>query len=313
MMNNPRHDRASRLTPTHPTTRRARLAATPVTDEADFLATLPVIDDITNQVCRRHHLRAEEAEEFRSDVRMHFIERNYEVLRRFEGRASLRTYINIVVQRLFLDHRNQRWGRWRPSVEAQRLGPTAILLERMVTRDGWSGEQAVEMLRVNDGVTIDAALLAFCDTLAGRSPVRRFVPEEDAREVAANGPLPDSSVVRAEREFLAKRVMASLARAQQSLAPMDRLILKMRFEQRMAVADIARALSLEQRPLYRTVDRIMAAIRERMTQDGIDKADVDAVFEDQDVMWMTEEEHRTAAAAPLTPAAEGERSSWQRD
>jgi RNA polymerase sigma factor for flagellar operon FliA len=285
-----------------------------VNDEALFLAALPVIDDVTSRVCRRHHLSADEAEEFRSEVRMHFIDRNYEVLRKFEGRASLPTYVNVVVQRLFLDHRNQRWGRWRPSTDAQRLGPTAILLERMVTRDGFTTEQAIEMLRVNGGATIDAAMLAFCERLTARGPARRVVPEEDAANVPSAGPGPDTSVLRAEREFLAKRVLASLARARQALPPMDRLILKMRFEQRMRVADIARALHVEQRPLYRTFERIQTTIRARMTADGITKADIDALFENEGVTWMVESESATAMdAAAVTPVAEDERASWRQD
>ena len=109
-----------------------------VSDEADFLKALPVIDDVAGQVCRRHRLSAAEADDFQSEVRLHFIERNYEVLRKFEGRCALSTYVNVVVQRVFLDFRNRMWGRWRPSTEARRLGPNAILIERLVSRVGWT-------------------------------------------------------------------------------------------------------------------------------------------------------------------------------
>src|SRR6516225_10797601 len=90
-----------------------------VDDEALFLASLPVIDDIAGQICRRHHMTGADAEDFRSVARLHFMERNCEVLRRFEGRSSLPTYVNVVIQRLFLDYRNRQWGRWRPSAEAK--------------------------------------------------------------------------------------------------------------------------------------------------------------------------------------------------
>src|SRR4029453_6702176 len=96
-----------------------------VSDEASFLAALPVIDDVTGQVCRRHRLSPAESDEFRSDVRLHFIERNYEVLRRFEGRCALATYVNVVVQRVFLDWRNRMWGRWRASGPAGGVGLAA--------------------------------------------------------------------------------------------------------------------------------------------------------------------------------------------
>src|SRR5215510_1984357 len=96
-------------------------ANTFVEGEALFLASLPVIDDITGQVCRRHRLSAAEADDFRSEVRLHFIDRDYEVLRRFEQRSSLPTYVTVVIQRLFLDYRNRLWGKWRPSADAKRL------------------------------------------------------------------------------------------------------------------------------------------------------------------------------------------------
>ena len=163
-----------------------------VTDEARFLANLPVIDDVTAKVCRRHRLSAAESDDFQSDVHLHFIERNYEVLRRFEGRSSLTTYITVVVQRLFLDRRNRLWGKWRPSAEARRLGPTAILLERLVARDGWSAEQALETLRVNHNVVVDEALRALCEKLAKRTPSRQLVPQDQADETADAAPTPEA-------------------------------------------------------------------------------------------------------------------------
>ena len=278
-----------------------------VSDEATFLEALPVIDDVTAQVCRRHRLNATESDDFRSDVRLHFIERNYEVLRKFEGRCALSTYINVVVQRLFLDFRNKQWGRWRPSIEARRLGPTAILIERLVTRDNWPLEQALEMVRVNHQVEIDDTMLAFCNTLSARTPGRRLVSEDDAAEVASTGPSADDNVVSAERDFLAKRVQAALERARQGLPPMERLILKMRFEDCAAVADIARVLHLEQRPLYRTLERLLKTVGAAMAAEGVSLADIEALFDAPSIEWTEKGPTSAKATAgkpengPLTP------------
>ena len=122
-------------------------------------------------------------------------------------------------------------------------------------------------------------LTAFCNTLSARVPGRRMVSEDDAAEVASPGPAADDNLVKAERDFLAKRVQTALDRARQALPPMDRLILKMRFEDRAAVSDIARALHLEQRPLYRTLERLLKTIGEAMQADGISRADIDALFQ----------------------------------
>lgn len=298
--------------PPSPFEASARQAPGVVSDEANFLAALPVIDDVTGQVCRRHRLSPAESDEFRSDVRLHFIERNYEVLRKFEGRCALATYVNVVTQRVFLDWRNRMWGRWRPSTEARRLGPTAILIERLVTRDGWSIAQALETVKVNHQIELDDEMTAFCNTLSARVPVRRMVSEDDAAEVASPGPAADDNLVKAEGDFLAKRVQTALDRARQALPPMDRLILKMRFEDRAAVSDIARALHLDQRPLYRTLERLLKTIGEAMQADGILRADIDAYFNAPPIEW-----EKGTDTAPLPPAdatgrQERKGASWRR-
>jgi len=249
-----------------------------VNDEATFLSNLPVIDDVIGQICRRHRLTASEAEDFKSDVRLHFIERNYEPLRRFEGRSTLRTYLTVVVQRLFLDYRNRLWGKWRPSADAKRLGPLAILVERLVTRDGLTLEQAAHTLRINYHVDLDERLAGLCAKLALRLPSRQIVAEATADIVESPAPSPETNVLRAEQGFLVKRVHTALERACQGLAAQDRLILKMRFDDGVPVADIARALHLNQKRLYRTIEQLLARIRKALEAEDISGDDINALF-----------------------------------
>ncbi|MBY0492571.1 MAG: hypothetical protein K2Y23_00020 [Cyanobacteria bacterium] len=282
-----------------------------MSDEANFLAALPVIDDVTGKVCRRHRLSATEADDFTQQVRLHFIERNYEVLRKFEGRCALPTYINVVVQRVFLDFRNQMWGRWRPSTEARRLGKTAILIERCVVRDGWTIDQTIEMLRVNHQIELDARLRAFCDTLSGRGPSRRLVPEDEAAEIPNPGPGADDNVLKAERDFLAKRVQAALDRARQDLPAIQQLIVKMLFEDGVAISDIARALHLVQRPLYRTVDQIKKTIRVAMEAEGISRADIDALLNAPTMEWFETDQEPDTGLTTQGNASDRKGTSWR--
>jgi RNA polymerase sigma factor (sigma-70 family) len=309
-MNNPR------LKQLQPQAGTAPPAAPPVSfvqGEALFLASLPVIDDVVGQVCRRHHLSPTEADDFRSDVRLRFIERDYDVLRRFEGRSSLATYVTVVTQRLYLDFRNRQWGKWRPSAEAKRLGPPAILLERFVSRDGWTVEQAAEALRVNHGVALDETLHQFSTRVASRGPSRTFVAEEEAAQIAGSGPAPDAKVVRAEQEFLAKRIQTALDRARQSLEAEDRLILKMRFEDAVPVADIARTLHLDQKRLYRRIERLLGQIGASLETDGIARSNVRALVAEGILTWDSHSVHESAAATgPMPGPAEETRGSWLR-
>ena len=288
-------------------------AAAFVKDEALFLANLPVIDAVIGQVCRRHRLTAAESDDFASEVRLHIIEKNYEPLRRFEGRSSLRTYLTVVVQHLFLDYRNRLWGKWRPSVEAKRQGPLAILVERLVTRDGWTIDQAVETLRTNHGVEVNEQLQALFVRLTQRAPARQFVAEMEADDVSSPAPLPDAHVLRAEQDFLAKRVQTALDRVRQTLTPEERLILKMRFEDSVPVADIARALHLNQKRLYRTIEQLLVALRRGLEAEGISRDEANALFEGGalDAIETIDVPQRSGAAGTPHPA-ERTRTPWQK-
>jgi RNA polymerase sigma factor for flagellar operon FliA len=111
-----------------PSTRRTAES----TRERRFLSALPEIESALLVVARRHRLTGSEAEEFASEAKLRFIEDSYAVLDRFQGRSSLRTYLVTVIHRIYLDYRRARWGKWRPSAAAIRLGETAVHLEALI-------------------------------------------------------------------------------------------------------------------------------------------------------------------------------------
>ena len=55
-----------------------------------------------------------------------------------------------------------------------------------------------------------------------------------------------------------------------SLSDLDRLILRLRFQDGLAVADIARALHLDQKPLYRRFEELLRRLRAALEAAGID-------------------------------------------
>ena len=52
------------------------------------------------------------------------------------------------------------------------------------------------------------------------------------------------------------------------------MILKLRFWEGLTIADISRALHLEQRPLYRRMDRLLAGLRTTLKSLGVDGGDI---------------------------------------
>ncbi len=240
-------------------------------DEPLFLSSLPVIDDVARQACRRHRLSGAEAEDFRAEVRLHFLQHDCRVLKTFEGRSSLPTYVSVVIQRLYLDYRNRQWGRWRPSVEAKRLGPAAVLFERLVVRDGWTREEAIAHLRINHHVERHE-IRSFGRLALRRTPGRQRVSEREADAIESRDSAPDARILHVERHRFLRRVRTAVGRARSALSPQEALILKMRFDDTMSVAAISRTLHLDQKKLYRTIDRILGRLRAALQAEGISGA-----------------------------------------
>jgi RNA polymerase sigma factor for flagellar operon FliA len=259
----------------------ARSTSNSVDYEKLFVSLLPTIDKIVTYVCRRNHLREAEAEDFASEVKLHLIEGDYNALRRFGGRSTIDTFLTIVVHRLFLDYCNRVWGRWRPSAEAARLGPTGILLERLITRDGLSFDEAQELMRANYGIAESReALDTLWARLARRSSRPRFVSEKLAADVPSNAPRPDATILRAERDSNDQFVSEALERALQELTAEERLLLRMRYDDGIMVSQIARALHLDQKPLYRRFEQLCEQLKQRLERDGVSAEDIRKLFED---------------------------------
>jgi RNA polymerase sigma factor for flagellar operon FliA len=242
--------------------------------ESLLLSELPTIDRIVAFIRVRHHLSASDADEFAAHVRLKLVEDEYAVLRKFEGRSSLRTYLTVVIQRLFLDYRTSAWGKWRPSAEARRLGELAIQAERLVTRDGYSLDEAYEVLTTNHGVGINRGEL---EQLVEKLPcrVRRsFEGEESLQNVVAPDLSPDAALEEQGRAVAAARVSQALSRTLATLDVRDRLILTMRFEDGRTVAEIARVLHVDQKALYRRCDRLLLDLRAALEREGVNADEV---------------------------------------
>ena len=256
-------------------------SAATVNYESLFLAHLDLIERLIQSVCRRHRLDSSTAEEFASDVRLHLINNDYEVLRQYRERSSVKTYLRVVIQRVFLDFRVRHWGKWRASAEAMRLGPLAVLLERLLTRDGWTFEQAVTILQTNYQMAVSREDLDhLCRKLPDRPARRQFVDEESAKNVPSGCDPPDSTVENAQREFRVRQMGVALKRALATLSAEERLILRLRFRESLTVAQIAKTLQMNQKRLYRRCDRLLAGLQKSLQGEGFSMLDVGEAFAD---------------------------------
>jgi RNA polymerase sigma factor (sigma-70 family) len=251
--------------------------------ETMFVSNLAVVESVIKYACQRHRLSGSEAEEFDSEVKVRLVDRDYEVFRKFQHRSSLRTYLTIVIQRIYLDYRNHLWGKWRPSAEAQRLGPLAVRLETLMVRDGFGFDQACEHLRTNEHmVALDSDLNAIVARLPVRAK-RAMMGEDELEDVADPADPVGDHLLSNERRAGARRILVALRGAVRTLSDQDRLILRLRFQDGIAVADIARALHIDQKPLYRRFDGLLRQLRAALEAAGVDSLEACELLNRNDV------------------------------
>ena len=242
-----------------------------MTPQQLFLQELDLVRRIVAWVCARHGLRGEDSRDFESTVHTRLIENDYAVLARFEGKSTLKTYLTAVVNRFYLDFQVQRFGKWHSSARARRLGPLALRLERLLYRDGLTFDEACGVLQNDPGLaesreTLYAVSLKLplrsshkCSSDLGQEPVDPATERSPAEQ--------------RERHALARHTFDTLRRALAGLPARDRVLMRLHFERGLSLADVARSLAEEQKPLYRRRDALLEQLREALEADGIRQED----------------------------------------
>jgi RNA polymerase sigma factor (sigma-70 family) len=245
-----------------------------MTPEQLFLSELPRLERAIQRACRNSHLRQEETEDFASHVRLKLIENDYAVFRKFQGKCTLTTYLNTVVLNLLRDYQNHRWGKWRPCAAAVHLGKVAIKLDQLLSRDGRSLDEAIEILRTNHHVQETPQQLR---EMAAKFPPRtsRHVEGQDSLPDLPDQSEPADRLIReAEQDANRQRIYEALEEAMATLPPEDAIIIKMRAE--FSIVEIARVLGLEQKSksLYGRIDRILRTLRKELERRGVHSDDI---------------------------------------
>ncbi len=238
-----------------------------------FVENLDDIEGILRSLCHRYGYRGAVGEDFCSWAKQRLIEEDYQVLRKFEGRSKITTFLMVVLSNLACDFRMQREGRWRPSAAAKRGGPQAIRLERLVYREGLTPHQAVDRVREEDEDAPAASALHRILAELPRRFERTFADPAVLEDVPSSERTDDIALAQDHRET-ADRIMASLEDAVRTLPEEDQVILRMHFEQAMTLADVSRILSLDQKRLYRRVAKLMATLRGELEERNVESWDV---------------------------------------
>ena len=239
-----------------------------------FLDHLQVVEKILGALARRNGISADMTEEFAAWAKSRIIENDYVILAKFRGESSVSTYLTVVCAMLFREYRVQEWGRWRPSAAARRGGELLVRLELLTQRDRLPLSQAGELLRTSGQTELtDRELSNLLAKVPRRFPLRpvesRSLPVEHPGNEQA-----DDLVGLEEANIELASAQTALQRALDALPDDERLIVRLRYMEDLSVADIARGLSLPQKPLYRKLERAIRALRTSLERAGVSREHV---------------------------------------
>jgi RNA polymerase sigma factor (sigma-70 family) len=244
-----------------------------------FLKNRATIQGIVEFVCRKNRVNATAAEDFASEVNLALITDDYDIIRKFEGRSSFSTYLTTVIQRLFYQHRVKEWGKWRPSAEAKRLGQKAITIEKLLTRDGYSFGEACQFLTTGNGPEYTKLELeAIYMRLPPRQPRPLLVSEDASADAVPDSARADDALLGREREHVARKVAALVDREMARLGADDQLLLRMRFWEGRKAPEIASALHIDQKKVYKRLDKLFLGFKKELERAGIPRAEIDELL-----------------------------------
>jgi len=229
---------------------------------------LELIQRQLHQLSRRSGLPDAEAEEFRSWALFKLVDDGYRILGSWEGRSTFPTFLRVVLVNLLRDYRIHLWGKWRPSAASRRGGEGAVLLERLMIRDGLSGTEALERLRTEHGISLAVEeTVRLAAVLPWRQRQRR-VSEEELAQIPVDG-LVEARIEEHEAARTVSRLCEILLPLLRSLPAEDRLLLRLHFFGGLSMAAIAPVLGRPQRDLYAARDRCLKKIRQALAEAGL--------------------------------------------
>jgi len=241
---------------------------------------LPLLDRCVRFVARRMGLSADEAEDLAGAARLKLIEDDYAVLRRFQGKSRLDTFLHMVVRNLAIDRQREKEGKRVSSAEAKRRGGWAIKYEAL--RVGGLGADEARQRLLQEGLAPDRKELeAFEARLVVRGP-RRFDGEEALKRQACPGLNPEEALLEQERLKIGSRARVLLGRALGELAPDDRMALRLFFEQGIGARQIARVLGWKSdKRVYHRIEQLCRGLRVALKAAGLTDQEIRQLLADE--------------------------------
>lgn len=209
----------------------------------------------------------------------------YKILKQFQGKSKLTTYLTAIISRQAVDMLRQKHGRNRQKERAGALGPLGEKVYKIVFQQGLSlVEVQKDFLRKRLPVPTDEAIQEVIDKIEG--PVKipadtqdiktgflksRDNPGEKDVVVSDHASNPEQTMLDQTRN---QTIDLTLMELLDKLSGEDRMILRMRFglgehEKPGQIQEIAAALHISPKTVYKRITTILGTCRKHLELKGV--------------------------------------------
>ena len=233
-----------------------------------------------------------EADELLNELLDHLKADDYRVLRQFQGKAKLTTYLTTAISNLVIDLVRKKKGRSRAKERAREMGEVAAHLYDAVYCRDYSLGEAQGFLQATWGITAGHAELGvMLERMRGRESYQtpaeicqgwphsgKEIMTRDGMETSLADPARSAEQMLADdqRERSARHVLEAVLK---ELSGEERLILSLRFpkddlEEPKANREIAQMLQLTEKAVDNRIRRILKHCRQMILAQGLSLSDL---------------------------------------
>jgi RNA polymerase sigma factor (sigma-70 family) len=218
---------------------------------------------------------------------------NYKVLRDYEGGATLKRYLTVIISRKVVDIFRSQEGRCRAKDKAKQWGDLGLKLYDLVFVKGYDVSEAHKTLKDTYGITESVEKIENIAEEIKRvkkEPLREIsqgalVEQEQLhtskqrvlRDDTGDITVPDSTrnpeQVLMEKDR-ARRKAEFLKEIISEMNPEERLMIKMRFQDNIKVQNIAKMLGMKEKTVSNRISRILTKCRTRILKKGLSLDDL---------------------------------------
>jgi RNA polymerase sigma factor (sigma-70 family) len=212
-------------------------------------------------------------------------DRGFKKLKAYNGQSKLSTYLVVVTRNLCIDHYRSKKGRNRQYKAIAHLSPADQLLFRLYHQNGFSINEAYEIMRTNYRLDISPTDISrSLKRIEGNLTRKKLWQLQNDLKTEVALPLNDAmldeqagketddpahNLIKKESERTLTEASAALSRIIDTLPREDKLIIKLMFHEQLTAKEVARLTGLpNEQAVYTQCRRMLKQFKEELKKSG---------------------------------------------